>query len=201
MSTIEFSLVQVSVLHGLKQGNEVLQEIHREMNIESVEKLMDETQEAREYQRVCHNPCSLSCTEPGVQEIGDLLANRLTNDEEDAVQEELRALQVEAVRTSYHTSFYDPHLGLMSSLDKQSLTCTWSCPLRLARCRFYPQKVRAVHHFCVVTILICQQRSNEQLPQPTESGLPYLVDRVNFPFCVIHTSICGLFIDHTSRMA
>ncbi|KAJ8591502.1 hypothetical protein M405DRAFT_873215 [Rhizopogon salebrosus TDB-379] len=81
VSTIEFSLVEVSVLHGLKQGNEVLQEIHREMNIESVEKLMDETQEAREYQR----------------EIGDLLANRLTNDEEDAVQDELQALQVEAL--------------------------------------------------------------------------------------------------------
>jgi len=81
VSTIEFSLVEVSVLHGLKQGNEVLQEIHREMSIESVEKLMDETQEAREYQR----------------EIGDLLANRLTNDEEDAVQDELRALQVEAL--------------------------------------------------------------------------------------------------------
>ncbi|OAX44175.1 Snf7-domain-containing protein [Rhizopogon vinicolor AM-OR11-026] len=81
VSTIEFSLIEVSVLHGLKQGNEVLQEIHREMSIESVEKLMDETQEAREYQR----------------EIGDLLANRLTNDEEGAVQEELRALQAEAL--------------------------------------------------------------------------------------------------------
>jgi charged multivesicular body protein 6 len=81
VSTIEFSLVEVSVLHGLKQGNEVLQEIHREMSIESVEKLMDETQEAREYQR----------------EIGDLLANRLTHDEEDAVQAELLALQGEAL--------------------------------------------------------------------------------------------------------
>ncbi|KAJ6509422.1 Snf7 family [Mycena vitilis] len=81
VSTIEFSLVEVSVLHGLKQGNEVLKEIHKEMNIESVEKLMDETQEAREYQR----------------EIGELLANNLTADEEDAVQDELRQLQAEAM--------------------------------------------------------------------------------------------------------
>lgn len=81
VSTIEFSLVEVSVLHGLKQGNEVLREIHREMSIESVEKLMEETQEAREYQR----------------EIGDLLANRLTHDEEDAVQAELLALQGETL--------------------------------------------------------------------------------------------------------
>ncbi|KAJ6604537.1 Snf7 family, partial [Mycena vulgaris] len=82
VSTIEFSLVEVSVLHGLKQGNEVLKEIHKEMNIESVEKLMDETQEAREYQR----------------EIGELLANNLTADEEDAVQDELRQLQAEVMR-------------------------------------------------------------------------------------------------------
>ena len=52
VSTIEFSLVEVSVLHGLKQGNEILKEIHKELNVESVEKLLEETAEAREYQRV-----------------------------------------------------------------------------------------------------------------------------------------------------
>ncbi|KAF5312918.1 hypothetical protein D9619_002989 [Psilocybe cf. subviscida] len=77
VSTIEFSLVEMSVLHGLKQGNEVLKEIHKEMNIESVEKLLDETAEARQYQ----------------QEISDMLANNLTLDDEEAVQEELLALQ------------------------------------------------------------------------------------------------------------
>jgi len=56
VSTIEFSLVEVSVLHGLKQGNEVLEEIHKEMNLETVEKLLEETQEAREYQRVSARP-------------------------------------------------------------------------------------------------------------------------------------------------
>jgi len=49
------------------------------MSLESVEKLMDETQEAREYQR----------------EISDMLANNLSLDEEEAVQEELRGLQVD----------------------------------------------------------------------------------------------------------
>lgn len=42
----------MSVLHGLKQGNEILKEIHKELNVESVEKLLGETAEAREYQRV-----------------------------------------------------------------------------------------------------------------------------------------------------
>ncbi|KAG9314269.1 Snf7 family [Chiua virens] len=77
VATIEFSLVEVSVLHGLKQGNEVLKEIHHEMNLESVERLMEETHEAREYQR----------------EISDLLANQLTVADEDAVQAELLELQ------------------------------------------------------------------------------------------------------------
>jgi len=40
------------VIHGLKQGNDVLKEIHKQMNVESVEKLLEETAEAREYQRV-----------------------------------------------------------------------------------------------------------------------------------------------------
>ena len=52
VSTIEFSLVEVSVLHGLQQGNEVLKEIHKELNVETVERILDETAEAREYQRV-----------------------------------------------------------------------------------------------------------------------------------------------------
>jgi len=80
VSTIEFSLIEVSVLHGLQQGNEVLKKIHEEMNVESVEKLLEETQEAREYQR----------------EIDQMLANNLTFEDEEAVQVELQALQREA---------------------------------------------------------------------------------------------------------
>ncbi|KAJ7596912.1 Snf7 family [Mycena floridula] len=77
VSTIEFSLVEVSVLHGLKQGNEVLKEIHKEMNAESVERLLEETAEAQAYQR----------------EIDEMLSNTLTLDEEDAVQAELLEIQ------------------------------------------------------------------------------------------------------------
>lgn len=59
VSTIEFSLVELSVIHGLQQGNEVLKEIHKEMNIETVEKLLEESQEARDYQKV--RPLKLTC--------------------------------------------------------------------------------------------------------------------------------------------
>lgn len=59
VSSIEFSLVEVSVIHGLKTGNEVLKEIHKELNVETVEKLLDETREAQAYQRVrCSSPTS-----------------------------------------------------------------------------------------------------------------------------------------------
>ncbi|THG99896.1 hypothetical protein EW026_g2536 [Hermanssonia centrifuga] len=81
VSTIEFSLVEVSVLHGLQQGNEVLKEIHKEMNVETVEKLLDETAEAQAYQR----------------EIDDMLANSLAVEDEEAVQAELAQLQREAM--------------------------------------------------------------------------------------------------------
>lgn len=81
VASIEFSLIEVSVVHGLKQGNDVLKEIHKELNVEQVEKLLEESHEAREYQR----------------EIGELLANQLTLDDEDAVQTELLELQAEAL--------------------------------------------------------------------------------------------------------
>ncbi|CAL1695297.1 unnamed protein product [Somion occarium] len=81
VSTIEFSLVEVSVIHGLQQGSEVLKEIHKELNIENVEKILDETAEARELQR----------------EVGNMLANSLSVEDEEAVQVELRVLQGETL--------------------------------------------------------------------------------------------------------
>ena len=52
VSSIEFSLVEKDVLFGLKQGNAVLKEIHKEMDLESVEKLMSDTAEGIAYQNV-----------------------------------------------------------------------------------------------------------------------------------------------------
>lgn len=102
VSTIEFSLVEVSVMHGLKQGNEVLEEIHKEMNVESVEKLLDETREAQAYQRVRVKVFAmqlpLNLTTCILQEIDEMLSNNLTLDEEESVQQELRELEEEAVK-------------------------------------------------------------------------------------------------------
>jgi charged multivesicular body protein 6 len=39
-------------MHGLSVGNDVLKQLHQEMSLEKVEKLMDQTREGVEYQRV-----------------------------------------------------------------------------------------------------------------------------------------------------
>ncbi|KAJ4318401.1 Vacuolar protein sorting-associated protein 20 [Neodidymelliopsis sp. IMI 364377] len=79
-SDVEFALVQKDVLYGLQQGTAVLKEIHKEMGgIENVEKLLGENAEARAYQ----------------EEISELLANKMSNQDEDEVEDELEALEQE----------------------------------------------------------------------------------------------------------
>lgn len=78
-SSIEFALIEKDVLYGLKQGNEVLKQIHKEMTVESVERLMEDTAEGIRYQK----------------EISDMLAGVMTNADEDEVEEELAAMERE----------------------------------------------------------------------------------------------------------
>ncbi|KAI8575278.1 hypothetical protein K450DRAFT_262580 [Umbelopsis ramanniana AG] len=59
-NSIEFALVEKQVLDGLQKGNEVLKEIHKEMSVEAVQKLMDDTADAIEYQNVSHHFCDIS---------------------------------------------------------------------------------------------------------------------------------------------
>lgn len=73
---VEFAQIQLQVADGLKQGNEALKKMHEIMSIEDVEKIMDETKEGIEYQR----------------EIDELLSGSLTQEDEDAVLEELEEM-------------------------------------------------------------------------------------------------------------
>ncbi|OJJ49559.1 hypothetical protein ASPZODRAFT_156668 [Penicilliopsis zonata CBS 506.65] len=80
---VEFALVQKDVLYGLQEGTKVLQTINKEMGgIEGVEKLMEETEEARAYQ----------------EEIKNMLAGQLSNQDEDEVDAELEALEREVIK-------------------------------------------------------------------------------------------------------
>jgi len=70
---IEFAQIEAKVIDGLKSGNEALKKMHQMMSIEDVERIMDETQEAVEYQ----------------QEIDAILCGGLTDQDEDDVLSEL----------------------------------------------------------------------------------------------------------------
>ena len=77
VADVEFAAVQKDVMYGLQQGTAVLRQIQAEMGgIEKVEKLMEENAEARAYER----------------EVSEMLGGRLSNQEEDEVEEELAAL-------------------------------------------------------------------------------------------------------------
>ncbi|GAA6022993.1 hypothetical protein JCM11491_000349 [Sporobolomyces phaffii] len=74
---IEFSLVEKDVLFGLQQGNDVLKQLNKELDINKVEKLMDETREGIAYQ----------------EEVSALLSSRISAQDEEEVLAELAALQ------------------------------------------------------------------------------------------------------------
>jgi len=49
---LEFSQVEMQVLDGLRTGNEALNKIHQVLSIDEVERIMDDTREAVEKQKV-----------------------------------------------------------------------------------------------------------------------------------------------------
>lgn len=73
---LEFAQIEMKVIEGLKIGNDCLKKMHEVLSIEEVEKIMDETQDAIEYQR----------------QIDDMLAGSLSQEDEDAVLAELEAI-------------------------------------------------------------------------------------------------------------
>ncbi|XP_048345760.1 charged multivesicular body protein 6 isoform X1 [Sphaerodactylus townsendi] len=78
---IEFTQIEMKVIEGLKIGNECLNKMHQVMSIEEVERIMDETQEAVEYQR----------------QIDEMLAGSFTEEDEDAILAELDAITQEQI--------------------------------------------------------------------------------------------------------
>jgi len=82
IDSIEFAQIEIEVVNKLKFGNESLKALNRLFSLEDVERIMDETAEAVEYQA----------------EIDSLLSGAdLTREDEDAVQAELEALQEDNV--------------------------------------------------------------------------------------------------------
>ncbi|XP_075973753.1 vacuolar protein sorting 20 [Anticarsia gemmatalis] len=73
---LEFAQIEVQVLDGLKVGNTALKKVHDVLNIDEIEKILDETREGIEKQR----------------EIDELISGQLTEEDEEAVEAELEAI-------------------------------------------------------------------------------------------------------------
>ncbi len=52
ISDLEFAQVEVEVLAGLKKGNDALKKLNALMQIDDVEKILSDAEEAQEYQEV-----------------------------------------------------------------------------------------------------------------------------------------------------
>ncbi|KAH8269620.1 hypothetical protein KR018_010535 [Drosophila ironensis] len=76
---LEFAQVEMQVLDGLKAGNVALKKVHDLLDINEVERIMDETREGIEKQ----------------QEIDAILTDALTEQDEEDVLAELDALEAE----------------------------------------------------------------------------------------------------------
>ncbi|KAL7747716.1 Vacuolar protein sorting-associated protein 20 [Sorochytrium milnesiophthora] len=78
-ASLEYAAVEAKVLQGLQAGNAVLEEIHKEMSIEAVEKLMQDTADGIAYQ----------------DEIAEMLGTKMTAEDEAEVKAELEAIKKE----------------------------------------------------------------------------------------------------------
>ncbi|KAL0482147.1 vacuolar protein sorting protein VPS20 [Acrasis kona] len=88
LDTIEFALVEKQFVDGLKAGKDALVSIQNEMgSLEDIEKLMDDSREAMEYQ----------------QEISRVVSQSLTVEDEGSVQDELNDLEALLLKDSMPT--------------------------------------------------------------------------------------------------
>lgn len=92
-SDLEFAVVEMDVLNGLKTGNEALKKVHEIMDIDQIEAILEETREGIEKQ----------------QEIDEILSGALTEEDEDAVLDEFNKLVVEEKRD--HIEYIDEDIG------------------------------------------------------------------------------------------
>lgn len=84
------------MLYGLQHGNRVLQEIHKEMSLDRVEKILDDSADAVAHQNVFSliSPFMESLTQ---QELSNMLGERISNADEDDVLAEFNQLEQQMV--------------------------------------------------------------------------------------------------------
>lgn len=83
VNNIEYAKMQGEVMTALKEGNQALQALNKEIDLDEVEKLMDDTAEAIEFQN----------------ELDRLLGQELTSQDDEDVLAELEKIQDEEILT------------------------------------------------------------------------------------------------------
>ncbi|KAG5417149.1 VPS20 [Candida metapsilosis] len=81
IGTIEYKLIEKDVMYGLQQGNQVLKQLNNEMNVEKIDKIMDDLEEEKLKE------------EEISQTLG--LGSGLTRVDEDAIEQEFAKLDRE----------------------------------------------------------------------------------------------------------
>lgn len=119
---VEFALVQKDVVFGLQQGTAVLKEIHKEMGgVENVERLLGEAADAQAYtQAGISSPTHAHLLLTTEQEVSELLAGKMSNQDEDEVEDELEALEkeVSGVRLPEAPTQHLPNQALSNAPNK-----------------------------------------------------------------------------------
>ncbi|KAI9597592.1 Snf7 family [Syncephalis fuscata] len=103
--SIEFATVQRSIIEGIKNGNRVLIEIQKELSLDAVDQLMEETAGALAYQKEVEEAITERLTP---EELHDI-----ENELNDMVQAEEDAAQLDRVRTSISAPSLPPPLPLL----------------------------------------------------------------------------------------
>lgn len=91
---LEFAVIEMDVINGLKTGNEALKKVHEIMDIDKIESILEETREGIEKQ----------------QEIDAILSEALTEEDEESVLEEFNKLVQEEQRDQI--KYIDEDVGI-----------------------------------------------------------------------------------------
>ncbi|MCP9257239.1 Charged multivesicular body protein 6 [Dirofilaria immitis] len=96
VNDLEFAVIEQKVLEQLKHGNEVLKRMNQIISIDDIERIMDETKEAAEFQEEISNMLSGKLGEDDLEEVEKEFA-KLLEEEGELVLPEVSSKSLPAI--------------------------------------------------------------------------------------------------------